>query len=571
MAERRPTEIDALAAPRGDGDVLVTPAMSAYAAIVRANRQARQAVLRLMPSRESAQNEDSGVADDRWEIATGHQPAFIHPGVWAKAVVAAVAAQRLGGRSCFFVVDSDVVHQPELLWPVEGEDGLGVAGASVVPGEPGLTYEQSPNMSTERWRSLIAELPPRAALLSEHAMPLFRRGFLASNDTSAEPPVDARGLTQPPRRGRARDDASGDRAGDGGGCDYVERWMRGVAAVCEALEIASPRFLRVSTLFTFLPRRGPRAAATSSLDNGPNAAAWFVGQLLNDARRFATDYNEALAAYRRRRRLGGNRHPIPDLVVQDRRVEAPLWALRGRAPRRRLFVSETVGGSLLLLAGQEPIGRVDCPAILAEPEQAIASCLNGWQLRPRALALTMYLRLFECDLFIHGIGGAKYDQITDDIIRRFFQVEPPRYACVSATLRLATLRSAATRPDLMRCRRRLRDARFNPQRYIGVSSPEQAPLQAELDQRERAIAESRRLASSAPSDRTARRAAFARIRQANEAILQAVPDVSRRLTQELAEAQRLWKQNKTADSRDWFFALHPIERLRVLARALVGA
>ncbi len=183
----------------------------------------------------------------------------------------------------------------------------------------------------------------------------------------------------------------------------------------------------------------------------------------------------------------------------------------------------------------------------------------------------MYLRLFECDLFIHGIGGAKYDQITDDIIRRFFQVEPPRYACVSATLRLATLRSAASLPDLMRCRRRLRDVRFNPQRYLDASSASQAPLQAKLDEREQAIAESRRLASFAPSHRCARRAAFARIRQANEAILQAVPDVSRRLTQELAEAQRLWEQNKTAGSRDWFFGLHPIERLRGLARALVGA
>ena len=30
------------------------------------------------------------------------------------------------------------------------------------------------------------------------------------------------------------------------------------------------------------------------------------------------------------------------------------------------------------------------------------------------------------DLFIHGIGGAKYDELTDEIIRRFFGIEPPR-------------------------------------------------------------------------------------------------------------------------------------------------
>ena len=48
----------------------------------------------------------------------------------------------------------------------------------------------------------------------------------------------------------------------------------------------------------------------------------------------------------------------------------------------------------------------------------------------------MYSRMFFSDLFIHGIGGAKYDLITDEIIREFFGVEPPGYATISATLHL---------------------------------------------------------------------------------------------------------------------------------------
>ena len=60
-------------------------------------------------------------------------------------------------------------------------------------------------------------------------------------------------------------------------------------------------------------------------------------------------------------------------------------------------------------------------------------------------------RLFVGDVFIHGIGGAKYDRITDGLIRRYYQVEPSNMACVSATLLLdlphdgadkATLRNA---------------------------------------------------------------------------------------------------------------------------------
>ena len=38
-------------------------------------------------------------------------------------------------------------------------------------------------------------------------------------------------------------------------------------------------------------------------------------------------------------------------------------------------------------------------------------------LRPRALTLTLFARLCVADFFIHGIGGGKYDEVTDRIIR----------------------------------------------------------------------------------------------------------------------------------------------------------
>ena len=40
------------------------------------------------------------------------------------------------------------------------------------------------------------------------------------------------------------------------------------------------------------------------------------------------------------------------------------------------------------------------------------------------------------DVFVHGIGGAAYDSITDDIVRRLVGSDPPRHAVASGTLRL---------------------------------------------------------------------------------------------------------------------------------------
>ena len=57
----------------------------------------------------------------------------------------------------------------------------------------------------------------------------------------------------------------------------------------------------------------------------------------------------------------------------------------------------------------------------------------------------MFARLFLCDLFIHGIGGAKYDQMTDAIIERFFGFAPPDYLTVTATAKLPIMEGTRVR------------------------------------------------------------------------------------------------------------------------------
>ena len=58
---------------------------------------------------------------------------------------------------------------------------------------------------------------------------------------------------------------------------------------------------------------------------------------------------------------------------------------------------------------------------------------QGQKVRSRALTNTLFARLFLADLFVHGIGGGKYDELTDDIIRRFYGCEPPAFLVLSAT------------------------------------------------------------------------------------------------------------------------------------------
>ena len=77
----------------------------------------------------------------------------------------------------------------------------------------------------------------------------------------------------------------------------------------------------------------------------------------------------------------------------------------------------------------------------------------------------MFTRYLLGDLFIHGIGGAKYDELGDEIARRFFGIEPPGFLTLSLTLWLGPARpTAASARDLASVDRALRDLLYNPDR-----------------------------------------------------------------------------------------------------------
>ncbi len=104
-------------------------------------------------------------------------------------------------------------------------------------------------------------------------------------------------------------------------------------------------------------------------------------------------------------------------------------------------------------------------------EQLAAAAAGGIKLRTRALATTLFARLVLSDLFLHGIGGAKYDQVTDDVARRFFKIALPEFATVSATLRLPIEHPAAGHASIREARQQLRQLTYHPERFVSSDGP----------------------------------------------------------------------------------------------------
>jgi hypothetical protein len=252
----------------------------------------------------------------------------------------------------------------------------------------------------------------------------------------------------------------------------------------------------------------------------------FAKHILGDLPRFQQAYNDAVQNYRRVSHIRSQSHPAPELGKD----EAPFWERKGASgQRQRATTSSSVRA-----------------------------------LRPRALTLTLFARLCLGDFFIHGIGGGKYDEVTDPIIRAYFGIEPPSFLVLSATLHLPLPTFPATVDSLKQAERRVRDMRWNPQRHI-------EPDQARNNTIQRLIAEKERLIRGEPSsrDHPVRREWFRSLRSITDHLRTYVQAQIPVTEHELKRIELESKANEVLHRRDYSWVLYPEATLRpFLARFL---
>lgn len=502
-----------LTTPQGDGDLLIEPMASNWPRLIETTRRQQKNdpfTFAGVPATTVRQVTRTALFGDRADmpvIACGHQPAYVHPGVWAKDVVVRHMAHQLGTLGIHLVADNDALHSSAIQVPsIQPETLLSLSQVELGPAPTGAAYESQPACTKPEIENAYQDLNK---LLAERFEESTIGDFLD-------------GLRQ------------GTDAGD-----LVQQYLKARTKIDTPLS-ANLQQVRISQAF-----------------GGP-----FVADLLLNPDRFVQAYNDALDEYRRQQNVRSQQRPLPDLGHVNGRIETALWIYRPLDRRQRLWVSHD-GDDIHLYADQTHIGTLSANALRNDSETTLAS-LRPWVIRPRALTLTLWARLLVCDLFVHGIGGAKYDRITDGILQRYYQCEPTPFACVSATLRLPLPRQAVSADKLAAARQQARDLHFNPDRYL-----HNAPADL-LDERRLLIRESDRLRKSrAPA--YVRRQTFLDIRHVNARLLGSDTHIEREMTDRIEHLHHQLHSNKIADGREYFYALLPRKRLAQLVEQLVTA
>jgi hypothetical protein len=291
------------------------------------------------------------------------------------------------------------------------------------------------------------------------------------------------------------------------------------------------------------------------------AFRWFVVHLLAHLPRLHEIYNAALAEYRIVNHVRSRTHPVPALQAEGEWLEAPLlvWATE-RPHRQRVFVRRKANS---LVVSDRQGWQLDLEAAPDAPaekavEQLAAAEVRGMKLRPRALITTMYARLILSDMFIHGIGGAKYDELTDSIIRRFFGIEPPAYITATATFLLPIERPQVTLDDVRAAARRIRDVRYRPESLLRHEEIKQdAGLAPQLE----SLAAEKRDFLATHDLRRCPPKVFAQLDRLNHAMHEKLRPVEQLLRAEHVELVAQLQRSQLLGSREFSFALFPLEKL----------
>ena len=385
-------------------------------------------------------------------VMGGHQPELFHPGVWLKNSALDAYARAVSGTAINLVVDSDRCVRTTVGVPIGSPHEAHLEEVPFDSPAAEMAWEERGILDPD----LFASFGDRASDLLKplEPNPILRRWWPLAVERAGECHRLGLAMAQARHSLEAR-------------------------FGLETLELPVSELCRLPTVMVFM------------------------GWLLAHARQLHEAYNATLTDYRRTHRQRGRARPMPDLVMRIDNpsdgpwFEVPWWIWSQDDPRRRRVFANTNTSGMLVLSDMETL-RVELPI---SPETSPSKWVDALsrmeehalRLRPRAIITTLVARLLVADVFVHGIGGAVYDQLTDDLVRRLTGCDPPRYAVVSGTLRLPVDaifgEIAASDPgaELARVHHALRDLEFHPERHLVPTAAQPEHVRELIAQKARRI------------------------------------------------------------------------------------
>lgn len=328
-------------------------------------------------------------------VMGGHQPEWFHPGVWFKNFLLDAFARRIQATAINLVIDHDLARHLAIKVPYRDGDAIKVQSMVPESFEQTVPWEMLSPKDFSAWESFPERVKQRIGSPKSHDMILDR----------VWPSV----LSQ----------------------------LKLGASVGHAYAAARHALERESGLRTIEVSLG------RLLDSEAFAAFFFAIACHADS--FRAIYNRWRDHYRMHHRIRNEAHPVPALSIRKGWIEIPFWTYENADPIRRGLWCRCEADQLFLTDHSNWQLSLPKSSIESNPLDSLRTITDkGRRIRTRALTTTLFCRLLASDFFVHGIGGGKYDQLTDHIVRDWLAIDPPTYGVATSTMRLPLSTSSTT-------------------------------------------------------------------------------------------------------------------------------
>ncbi len=149
-----------------------------------------------------------------------------------------------------------------------------------------------------------------------------------------------------------------------------------------------------------------------------------LGFLLRDPAAFFEAFNRSIEEFRDEAKIKNAANPFPNLKMSAEGIELPLWVINTADGVRHIPVARRQEEQWQIFSEGRAIGVIGGEVLAYAPNHLIA---------PRGMMTTLIMRMFGVDLFVHGIGGYKYDRFTDVFAKAYYATDLAPAAMATAT------------------------------------------------------------------------------------------------------------------------------------------
>ncbi len=287
----------------------------------------------------------------------------------------------------------------------------------------------------------------------------------------------------------------------------------------------------------------------------------FAASVIINASDFAHSYNNAVFDQMKYKNVNTSETIRPLMVDYSKGfIELPFWLVSYQGRRTSLYVKLADSGEIKICTAATNLGSLDSSENGGKIEQ-IKIILNQqkYRLWPKAVTLTLFVRLFLADWFVHGVGGALYENITDKIIEDYYGIEKLGFAVATATVTLPLCDCARTTGETSdELKQRLRDFKYNPEKFIEDSLMQTEPVKFLLDEKKNLIETTRNRDLTIQE----KKSAWEAISAVNKSLFQFTGNALQNLNEKIKLLDSRCLAQQVLNYRQYFFGLLTEEILR---------